>query len=46
MYRGDLVQGMKRMASYKIKKALTVPKDEWIICDQARREQQCVEDFM
>ena len=45
MYCGDLVQGMKRMASYKIKKALTVPKDEWIICENHHEAIVSREDF-
>ncbi len=45
MYCGDLVQGMKRMASYKIKKALIVPKDEWIICENHHEAIVSREDF-
>lgn len=31
MYAGTLIQGTKRMVSYKIHKLVDVPKDEWII---------------
>ena len=45
MYCGDLVQGIKRVASYKIKKALVVPKDEWIICENHHEAIVSREDF-
>lgn len=31
MYTGDLVQGRKRKLSYKSKRMVTVPEDQWII---------------
>lgn len=35
LYAGDLVQGVRRKASYKSKKLLTVPPEEWIVVPNA-----------
>ena len=32
-YIGDMVQGMNKKVSYKIKQCKTVPKDEWIVVE-------------
>lgn len=33
MYCGDLVQGVMRVTSYKVKKLQRVPEDEWMVCE-------------
>lgn len=33
MYCGDLVQGVMRVTSYKVKKLQRVPEHEWIVCE-------------